>query len=40
MTGAILTGLEVGPWFLSGFSIAGLAAMAAGAWLLVRTHSR
>ena len=40
VTGAILTGLEVGPWFLNDFSIPGLASMLIGAWLLIRTHKR
>jgi ubiquinone biosynthesis protein len=37
-SGALLTGLEVGPWFISGLSAAGLAAMAIGAFLLIRAH--
>jgi len=36
--GALLAGLEVGPWFVSGFSLVGLAAMAIGVLLLVRAH--
>ena len=36
--GALLTGLEVGPWFLAGLSAGGLAAMAIGALLLIRAH--
>lgn len=35
-SGAVLTGLEVGPWFAGGFSVTGLTAMAIGAWLMVR----
>jgi ubiquinone biosynthesis protein len=37
-SGALLTGLEVGPWFLSGLSAAGLVTMAIGAVLLLRAH--
>jgi ubiquinone biosynthesis protein len=37
-SGALLTGLEVGPWFVFGLSLAGLTAMAIGAVLLVRAH--
>jgi len=40
MTGAILTGLEVGPWFLRGFSVPGLAALLTGAWLLIKANRR
>ena len=40
MTGAILTGLEVGPWFLHGFSVPGLAALLTGAWLLIKANRR
>ena len=40
MAGAILTGLDAGPWFLNGLSIPGLASMSIGAWLLIRTHRR
>ena len=38
VSGALLTGLEVGPWFLSGYSTIGLAACALGAILLLRAH--
>ena len=38
MTGAILAGLEVGPWFLHGFSVPGLAALFIGAWLLIKAN--
>ena len=37
-SGALLTGLEVGPWFVYGLSAAGLALMALGAGLLLRAH--
>jgi hypothetical protein len=40
VTGALLTGLEVGPWFLNSFSVAGLASLLIGAWLLIRAHRR
>ncbi len=40
MTGAILTGLEVGPWFLKGFSVPGLTAMAYGTWQLIKALKR
>jgi hypothetical protein len=33
-----LTGLEVGPWFVYGLSLPGLAIMAIGAILLIRAH--
>jgi ubiquinone biosynthesis protein len=39
-TGAILTGLEVGPWFLGGLSVPGLAALFIGAWLLIKANRR
>ena len=35
-SGALLTGLEVGPWFVYGLSLPGLTAMAVGAVLLLR----
>ena len=35
--GAILTGLETGPWFLWGFSVPGLALLTIGAWLVIRS---
>ncbi len=34
--GAILTGLETGPWYLAGYSVAGLLLLAAGGWLIFR----
>jgi ubiquinone biosynthesis protein len=34
--GAILTGLETGPWFLWGYSVAGLLLMAVGIFLISR----
>jgi ubiquinone biosynthesis protein len=37
-SGALLTGLEVGPWFVYGLSLPGLAIMAIGAVLLFRAH--
>ena len=37
-SGALLTGLEVGPWLLFGLSLAGLVSMALGAALLIRAH--
>jgi ubiquinone biosynthesis protein len=37
-SGALLTGLEVGPWFVYGLSLPGLASMAIGAVLLIRAH--
>ena len=37
-SGALLTGLEVGPWFVYGLSLPGLAIMAGGAVLLLRAH--
>jgi ubiquinone biosynthesis protein len=40
VTGAILTGLETGPWLLNGFSIPGLASMIIGAGLLIRANKR
>lgn len=36
MIGTLLTGLEVGPWFLAGSSVTGLTSMFIGAWLLIR----
>jgi ubiquinone biosynthesis protein len=39
-SGAVLTGLEVGPWFISNLSAAGLAAMATGAVFLIRAHRK
>jgi hypothetical protein len=37
-SGALLTGLEVGPWFVAGLSVAGLVALALGGLLLIRAH--
>jgi ubiquinone biosynthesis protein len=37
-SGALLTGLETGPWFVYGLSLPGLAIMAIGAVLLIRAH--
>jgi ubiquinone biosynthesis protein len=36
--GAIMTGLEVGPWFLFEGSVAGMASLLAGAWMLIRAN--
>jgi ubiquinone biosynthesis protein len=40
LSGAILTGLEVGPWFLFELSVPGLVSMAIGAWLMIRANSQ
>jgi ubiquinone biosynthesis protein len=40
VTGALLTGLEVGPWFLRGLSVTGLVSGLLGAWLLLRANKR
>ena len=40
VTGALLTGLEVGPWFVNGYSVTGLAAGLLGVFLLLRAHLR
>jgi len=40
VTGALLTGLDVGPWFLRGLSVTGLVSGLLGAWLLLRAHKR
>ena len=40
VTSALLTGLEVGPWFLSGLSVTGLVSGLLGAWLLLRANKR
>ena len=40
VTGALLTGLEVGPWYYHGFSVFGLISGLLGAWLLFRAHKR
>ena len=34
--GAILTAMETGPWFLWGYSVPGLALLAAGGWLIFK----
>jgi len=39
-SGALLTGLEAGPWRLFGFSTVGLLFLACGAWLLLRANRR
>jgi ubiquinone biosynthesis protein len=39
-SGALLTGLNVGPWFVAGLSLPGLAIMAVGALLLTRALRR
>jgi ubiquinone biosynthesis protein len=40
VTSALLTGLEVGPWYLGGLSATGLVSGLLGAWLLFRAHKR
>jgi ubiquinone biosynthesis protein len=37
-SGALLTGLQTGPWFLVGLSVPGLALMVLGGLLLARAH--
>jgi ubiquinone biosynthesis protein len=37
-SGAVLIGLDVGPWYLSEASVPGLISMVIGAWLLFRAH--
>jgi len=37
-SGALLTGLQTGPWFLAGLSVPGLALMILGGLLLARAH--
>ena len=37
--GALMIGLEVGPWFWSDLSVAGLASLVAGLWLMFRAHN-
>jgi ubiquinone biosynthesis protein len=39
-SGALLTGLKVGPWFLFEASVPGLVSMVIGAWLLIRANSQ
>lgn len=36
ISAAILTAMETGPWFLWGYSVAGLAFLAIGGWLIIR----
>lgn len=36
ISAAILTAMETGPWFLWGYSAAGLAFLAVGGWLVIR----
>jgi ubiquinone biosynthesis protein len=36
ISAAILTAMETGPWFLWGYSVAGLAFLAVGGWLIIR----
>ena len=38
LSGAVLTGLGAGPWHWFGLSAAGLVALAAGGWMLVRAY--
>ncbi len=40
VTGALLTGLEVGPWYYHGLSVSGLISGLLGVWLLFRAHKR
>jgi len=40
VTSALLTGLEVGPWYLGGLPVTGLVSGLLGAWLLFRAHKR
>ena len=40
MTSALLTGLEVGPWYLGGLPVTGLVSGLLGAWLLIRANKR
>ena len=40
ITGALLTGMEVGPWFYHGLSVSGLISGLLGVWLLFRAHKR
>jgi ubiquinone biosynthesis protein len=40
LSGAILTGLEAGPWFLFEMSVPGLVSMALGAWVMIRANSQ
>jgi ubiquinone biosynthesis protein len=36
--GAVMTGLETGPWYLYGLSAPGLLSLLIGGWLLLRAH--
>ena len=40
VTSALLTGLEVGPWYLGGLPVTGLVSGLLGAWLSFRAHKR
>ncbi len=40
VTSALLTGLEVGPWYLGDLPVTGLVSGLIGAWLLFRAHKR
>jgi len=40
VTSALLTGLEVGPWYLGDLPVTGLVSGLLGAWLLFRAHKR
>ena len=40
IAGALLIAMETGPWFLWGFSTAGLSLLAVSAWLLIRSIKR
>ena len=40
IAGALLIAMETGPWFLWGFSTAGLALLAASLWLFIRSLKR
>lgn len=40
VTGALLTGLDVGPWHLRGLSVTGLVSGILGIWFLAKAHMR
>lgn len=40
LSGAILTGLDAGPWHWLGFSTIGLVALVLGGWMLARAYRR
>ena len=40
VTAALLTGLDVGPWYFRDLSVTGLVSGLLGAWLLLRAHKR